>query len=275
MQELWHQFTRSRAAVTGAAVVGFMSLIAILGPMIVGGNPHSMTGPSLAGPSAEYLMGTDDLGRDVLNRFVHGARVSLVVGIVAALVSSVIGILVGSVAGYFGGLADQFMMRVTEYFQVIPRFFLALVLVSLFGSNYLIVIFAIAILGWPPVARLARGEFLSLRERDFVLSLRAVGASRFSIIFREILPNAAPALIVVTTLQISGAILTEASLAFIGLGDPTWPSWGAMLNSSQQFIRDAWWMSVFPGLGIFLTVAAFNLFGDGLNDMLNPRLRGR
>ena len=220
-------------------------------------------------------MGTDDLGRDMLSRFLYGARVSLTVGALAAATSCTIGICVGATAGYFGGWIDQSLMRGAEFVEVIPRFFLALLVVALFGASVLVIIGVIGLLSWPQIARLTRGEFLTLREREYVVAARAIGVGDAALIFGEILPNAAPPLIVMATLQVSMAILLEAGLSFLGLGDPTRPTWGLMLNNAQPFIRTAWWMAFFPGAGIFVTVAALNLVGDGFSDVLNPRLRGR
>lgn len=275
MNEFWYQFRKNRIAVLGAGIVLLLIAVAVFGPVLVSTDPFTMQAKPFQPPSVAHWMGTDDLGRDVLSRFVYGARVSMTVGFLAALVSIVLGVIIGAVSGYFGGWIDQVLMRSAEFFHVVPRLFLALVLVAFFGSSYVIIILVIGILSWTSVARLARAEYLSLREREFVVAARAIGLSRSKIIFGEILPNAAPPLIVICTLQFSLAILLEASLSFIGLGDPTWPSWGQMLNSAQQIIRQAWWVSMFPGLGIFLAVAALNLFGDGLNDMFNPRLRNR
>jgi len=275
MSEFWNQFRKNRAATIGVVILAMLVLLALLGPVALPLDPYSMNARPLQSPSFAFPMGTDDLGRDVLARFVHGARVSLAVGLISALISVAVGVAIGATAGYFGGVVDQILMRTAEFFHVIPRFFLALVLVALFGSGYTIIVLVIGLLSWPTVARLARSEFLTLRERDYVAASRAVGVGTGEIIFGEILPNAAPALIVICTLQFSLAILLEASLSFIGLGDPTYPSWGQMLNAAQQIIRQAPWVSLFPGLGIFAAVAALNLVGDGLNDALNPRLRNR
>lgn len=235
---------------------------------------NAMGMDSFAPPGLAHLMGTDDLGRDVFSRFAFGARTSLSVGVLAALTSSVIGVTLGAVAGYSLGTVDIVLMRVAELFQVIPRFFLALLIVALFGSNIMFIILTIGLLGWPEIARITRGEFLSLREREYVMAAHAAGQSTRSIIFREILPNAMPALIVAMTMQVSSAILLEAGLSFLGLGDAANPSWGLMLNEAQQFLTRAWWMAAFPGLGILVTVAALNVFGDHLTDILNPKLRG-
>jgi len=275
MNELWYQFRRNRSAAIGGVLLLAAMLVAGLGPTVLPIDPFSMAATPMTPPSWNHLLGTDDLGRDVFARFIFGARVSMTVGFLGALTSVAIGIAIGATAGFLGGITDQVLMRTAEFFEVIPRFFLALVLVALFGSSYTIIVLVIGLLSWPPLARLARSEFLTLRERDYVLAVKAIGLSTPRTIFREILPNAAPSLIVIASLQFSMAILLEASLSFIGLGDPSWPSWGQMLNSAQQIIRQAWWVSVFPGLGIFVTVAALNLFGDGLNDMLNPRFRNR
>lgn len=263
----------------GASAAALLALVAIaffatLVP-IFAGDPNAMTDLSFSPPSLANLMGTDDLGRDVFSRFANGARTSLAVGVLAAVTSCVIGITLGAVAGYSGGLVDTFLMRVSELFQVIPRFFLALLVIALFGSNFLFIVLTIGLLGWPEVARITRAEFLTFREREYVMAARAVGLGKASIIFREILPNALPPLIVAMTMQISSAILLEAGLSFLGLGDPANPSWGLMLNEAQQFLTRAWWMAVFPGVGILVTVAALNVFGDHLTDVLNPRLRGR
>jgi len=273
MQEFIYQFKKNRVAVAGAVVIAFMVLLAIIGPAIAPYSPYAFVGPAMQPPSPQFWMGTDDLGRDVLSRFIYGTRISMIVGFLAAATSVILGITLGAVSGYFGGLVDQVLMRTAELFQVLPQFFLALVLVALFGSSYVIIILVIGLLSWPSVARLARSEFLTLRERDYVLSVKALGLGVGRVIFFEILPNAAPALIVAATLQFSLAILLEASLSFIGLGDASYPSWGQMLNGAQQVFRRAWWVAFFPGLGVFLTVAAFNVVGDGLNDMQNPRLR--
>jgi peptide/nickel transport system permease protein len=251
-----------------------MAMFAALVPLFAG-DPNAMTDLSFSAPSLANLMGTDDLGRDVFSRFANGARTSLAVGILAAVTSCVIGISLGAVAGYSGGIVDTLLMRVSELFQVIPRFFLALLVIALFGSNFLFIVLTIGLLGWPEVARITRAEFLTLREREYVMAARAVGLGKVSIIFHEILPNALPPLIVAMTMQISSAILLEAGLSFLGLGDPANPSWGLMLNEAQQFLTRAWWMAVFPGVGILITVAALNVFGDHLTDVLNPRLRGR
>lgn len=262
----------------GSATIAFAALcllavFAITVPPFLG-DVNTMGNNSFDPPSLTHLMGTDDLGRDVFSRFAYGARTSLMVGVLAALTACIIGVTLGAVSGYCRGFVDIFLMRVTELFQVIPRFFLALLIIALFGSNIMFIILTIGLLGWPEVARITRGEFLSLREREYVLAARAGGQRARDIIFSEILPNAMPPLIVAMTMQVSSAILLEAGLSFLGLGDSANPSWGLMLNEAQQFLTRAWWMAVFPGLGILVTVAALNVFGDHLTDVLNPRLRG-
>jgi len=271
----WRAYRRNLPAAVGLVVAVAIVAIALAAPLIAPYGPTALGDHAFVGPTGAHLMGTDDLGRDVFSRFLHGARVSLSVGILAALTSCILGVLVGCLAGFAGGTVDQVLMRVTELFQVIPRFFLALIVIALFGTNFLLIILVIGALSWPEVARIMRAEFLSLRERDYVTAAYAIGVPSRIVVFAELLPNAAPPLIVATTLQISMAILLEAGLSFLGLGDPEHASWGLMLNNAQQFVGSAWWMAVFPGLGIFLTVASFNLIGDGIADVLNPRLRGR
>ena len=249
---------------------------AFAGPLGLG-SPRTLGAEPLAPPSWKHLFGTDDLGRDIWTGVLFGARVSLTVGILAAATSALIGTTVGSLAGYFGGVTDNVLMRTTEFFLVIPSFLLALILVAVSGPSIVNVILAIGLLGWPSTARVVRAEFMSLKEREFVTAARAIGVGTRRLVFRQILPNAAPPAVVITSLGVASAILIEAGLSFLGLGDPNQFSWGLMLRNSREFLRIAWWMPTFPGLAIFFTVLAVNLVGDGLNDALNPRTsqRGR
>ncbi len=275
LADFWRRFSRNRAAAAGLAVIGGLVLVALLAGVLATADPFKVGPQPFRPPNPAHLMGTDNLGRDVYSGVLHGARVSLLVGLLAAATATGIGILVGAVAGFYGGRVDAILMRLTELFQILPRFFLALVIVALFGQGIGKVILVIGLLSWPPAARLIRAEFLSLRNREFVEAARALGPSDLTIAVRHILPNAIPPAIVTGSLDVAQAILLEASLSFFGLGDPNLVSWGSMLNVAQPFLRRAWWMSVFPGVAIFATVVAFNLFGDGVNDALNPRLRSR
>jgi peptide/nickel transport system permease protein len=211
----------------------------------------------------------------VLAGVFHGARVSLLIGFLSAIVSVAIGIVVGAAAGFFGGVVDDVLVRVTEFFQTIPSFIFAILLVAILTPGVTSIIAAIAVVTWPPIARLARTEFMALRSRQFVEAAVLAGVSRLRIITREILPNAVSPLIVMGSLLVATAILTESSLSFLGLGDPNHISWGYMIGSSRTVFRQAWWLSVFPGCAIVLTVLAINLAGEGLNDALNPHLKGR
>ncbi len=269
------RFARNRAAVTGAIVLLLLVGAALLAGPLGRTPPEAMGGQPLDPPSRAHPLGTDDLGRDIWSGVVHGARVSLLVGLLAATTSGVIGVLVGAVAGYTGARVDDVLMRVTEFFLVIPTFLLALVLVAVLRPSIWNVIAAIGLLGWPGTARLVRAEVLSLKTREFVTAARSIGTGSARIVFREVLPNALPPVIVSTSLGVASAILTEAGLSFLGLGDPNLISWGLMLRNARDFVRMAWWMPTFPGLAIFLTVLSLNLVGDGLNDALNPRLRQR
>jgi peptide/nickel transport system permease protein len=270
--QVWTRFRRKRTALYGLLGAGVFVGVALLAPLLA---PYGMLdmGPSFQPPSAAHLLGTDSLGSDVLSNVIYGTRTSLIVGLCAVLTSTIIGLTVGSISGYFGGRADNVLMRVTEMFQILPQFFLAIIIVALFGSSIWNIVFVIGILTWPVTARLLRAEFLTLKKREFVEAARALGMSDFDLIVREILPNALPPIIVNASLQISGAILLEASLSFLGLGDPNAMSWGIMLHNAQEYFNRAWWMAAFPGLALFLTTLALNLAGDGLNDALNPRLR--
>jgi peptide/nickel transport system permease protein len=270
----WRQFRRHRTGVFGLAVVVVLVLVALLAPWLAPSDPFTTSRAALQPPGTPgHLLGTDHLGRDVLSGVIWGARVSLIVGLAAAFTATVIGILVGAVAGYFGGWADELLMRVTELFQIIPRFVLALIVVAFFGSGLVNLILVIGILSWPQTARLVRSQFLRHRTLPYVDGARVVGMRAWRIIFVEILPNVLAPVIVVASLDIAQAILLEASLGFFGLGDPNLRSWGGMLNTAQQYVRIAWWMSVFPGLAISLAVLGFNLVGDGLNEATDPRLR--
>lgn len=269
------RFVRNRAAVVGAAMLGALVTAAVLAGVLGSGSPRTLSADPLAPPSLRHPFGTDDLGRDIWTGLLYGARVSLTVGILAASTAALIGTMIGSIAGYYGGRLDDMLMRGTEFFLVIPSFLLALILVAVSGPSIWNVILTIGVLGWPSTARLLRAEFLSLKEREFVMAARAIGASTSRLVFRQILPNAAPPAVVITSLGVGTAILVEAGLSFLGLGDPNLFSWGLMLRNSREFLRIAWWMPTFPGLAIFLTVLSVNLVGDGLNDALNPRLRQR
>ncbi len=226
-------------------------------------------------PSMEHWLGTDQLGRDVFSRMMHGARVSLMVGFVAVGISITIGILVGAVAGFFGGWVDNILMRFVDVVISFPTFFLILTVVALLNPSFWNVMIVIGLTGWTGTARFVRAEFLSIKERDYVQSARALGAGGQRIMFRHMLPNALSPVLVSATLGVAGAILTEAGLSFLGFGvQPPTATWGNILTEGRLYIFDAWWLTVFPGLAILTTVLAFNLFGEGLRDALDPRLKG-
>jgi len=232
-------------------------------------DPFRAVGDPLLAPSKSHLMGTDNLGRDMFNEVMHGARTSMIVVLGVMVIASVIGVGVGVVAGYRGGWIDDLLMRITEAFQVVPRFFLVLLIVSLFGGGLDNLIYVLALTSWPGLARVVRADVLSVRDRDYVEAARATGASDRRIVRRHILPNVAPTALVVIALTGSRIILLEASLSFLGLGDPTVMSWGYLISNAQRFLRVAWWMSVFPGLAIATAVLGINLLSDALNDVLN------
>jgi len=275
--KFWRRFSRNKGAVFGLIVLMLVALVTALGPFIAQNNPWDMVGTPFAAPMAEQglLLGTDTMGRDILSGIVTGARVSLLIGVVSTVVSLLIGVSIGAVSGYFGGWIDATLMRFTELFQAIPSFALAIVLVAIFQPSVQSIVTAIAIVSWPPVARLVRSEFLTLRQRDFVQAALLAGQSTPRIILTQILPNAASPIVVMASLMVATAILLESSLSFLGLGDPNQMSWGYMVGSARTVLRQAWWMAVFPGVAILLTVLALNLVGEGLNDGLNARADGR
>jgi peptide/nickel transport system permease protein len=274
LADVWRQFSQSRGAVVGLAAVSLIVVLAIAAPLVSGYDPQSGSADALEPPlSNGHVLGTDNLGRDIWAGLVFGARVSLAVGIFAASSAVLIGTLVGAVSGYAGGWIDATLMRLAEFFQIVPRFVLALIVVALFGGGLFKLILVIGLLAWPQTARLVRAGFLSLREAPFVDAARVGGMGPASIVVYEILPNVLAPILVTGSLDVASAILLEAGLGFFGLGDPNLVSWGSMLNQAQQYLRQAWWMSLFPGLAISVAVLGFNVVGDGLNDALNPRLR--
>jgi peptide/nickel transport system permease protein len=271
--QLWRQFRKNRAAEISLYLILVFVMAAIFAPFFSPADPFAMGDHVLLPPQWNYLMGTDDLGRDTLSRVLHGARVPLVVGFLAAATSLLFGTIIGAFSGYFGGFVDNVLMRATEYVLVIPRFFLALLVVAMLGAGITKIILVIGFLGWPEVARVVRAQFLTFREREFVLAARAIGLKHFKIIFNEILPNAIPPAIVVGSFLVARAILLEAGLSFLGLGDPNLISWGSLLSEAQDRIWSSMWLAIFPGLAISLLVLCINLFGDGINDVLNPKLK--
>jgi len=272
----WRRFARNPGAMAGLAILVLVALMAVLAPVIYPFSPWEMRGiPFMPPGEGGFLLGSDSLGRDVAAGIAHGALVSFLVGGVSTAVALVLGVTLGAVAGYGGGWIDDVIMRFTEFFQTIPSFVLAVVLVAIFTPSITSIVVAIAVVSWPPVTRVVRAEFLSLRSREFVQAAEVLGRGRVAIMLTEILPNALSPIIVLASLMVATAILLESSLSFLGLGDPNLMSWGFMIGSGRSVIRIAWWMSVFPGIAIFLTVLALNLVGEGLNDALNPRLARR
>ena len=275
-RQSWRVFARNRFSVVGAALLIALLVTTLAGAVFTPFDPDKIgVGPGLAAPGSAHLLGTDELGRDVFSRVLHGLRVSLFVGFATAALASVVGVVVGSIAGFAGRIADDVLMRITEVFLVVPRFFLAILLMAFFGASLFNLVLTIALLSWPEIARLVRAEFLSLRGRQFVDAARVAGASRAELAFGEILPNALGPVIVAGTLLVGQAMLLEAGLSYLGLGDPGQVSLGLMLNQAQSIMRSAWWATAGPGLGIFIAVIGINLVGDGLNDLFNPRARER
>ncbi|WP_083660127.1 ABC transporter permease [Acuticoccus yangtzensis] len=272
----WRRFARNRSALVGLAFLFLVILLAAIAPVIYPADPFALVGrPMLPPLSGDFLFGTDTLGRDVAAGIAHGARTSLFIGVVATLVAVAFGTLMGGLAGYYGGWIDDLLMRVTEVFQTIPSFIFAILLVAIMTPSMESVVIAIAVVSWPPLARLVRAEFISLRNREFVQAQVLMGMPDWKVILIQILPNAISPIIVAGSLLIATAILTESALAFLGLGDPNIMSWGFQVGAGRTVLRRAWWICTYPGVAILLTVLAINLVGEGLNDALNPRLRER
>lgn len=268
----WRRLLRRPTTLLAIAFLALLFAMAIFAPLVTAYDPLGGGDSSLLEPlSPGHWLGTDDLGRDIWARVVFGTRISLTVGVMSALCAVVVGVIVGALAGYFGGWLDALLMRIAEFFQTLPRFVIALIVIALFGTSVFKMIVVIAALSWPQLARVVRASVAALAQSQFVDAARVAGMGHGAIIVREILPNVAAPIIVLGSLDIAMAILIEASLSFFGLGDPNHVSWGAMLNDAQQYLRSAWWMSAFPGLAIALTVLSFNVVGDALNDALNPR----
>ncbi len=270
-------FLSNRAALLGLVLILVVILASILGPQIYRVDADETVNAPFLPPLVDSasLLGTDYIGRDVLAGILSGGAATLAIGAMAAVVAVFIGITVGAFAGYYGGAVDAVLMRVTEFFQVLPALLFAMVLMTLFSPSIETMIIAIGLVMWPPTARLTRAEFLKLRTLDYVRAERAMGAKNSRIIWSVILPNALPPLIAAAALVIGVSILFEAGLSFLGLGDPNVRSWGEMIGANRDYIFDCPWAVLFPGIAIFLTVLAISLIGDGLNDALNPRFRER
>lgn len=276
LRNFWMIFSKNRPAVGGMVLITFLAFLATFTPHLTDYDPFGIYPKTvLLTPSRYHLFGTDDLGRDILMLVMFGCRISFTVGFTAVIIASSIGIAIGAFSGYYGGKVEDILMRFTDLMLQIPNFFLILIVVAFFGSSLKNIVLIIGFTTWPGTARLLRSEFLSIREQEYVEAAQIVGASDVRIIFKHIMPNAIYPVIVNASLQVGAAILIEAGLSFLGLGDPSMVSWGRMLSIAQLYMRYAWWMAIFPGLAIFITVMAFNLVGDGLNDALNPRLRER
>jgi peptide/nickel transport system permease protein len=268
------RFARNRGAVIGCLVLLAVIVVAALAPVMFPQSPWRLVGRPFLAPFAleRFPLGTDALGRDVMAGLMHGARVSLLIGLVSTAVALLIGVPLGGLAGYAGGLVDDALMRFTEFFQTIPSFALAIVIVAILQPSIASIVLAIAIVSWPPIARLVRGEVLSLRSREYVQAAITLGQTTPRILLSQVLPNTLAPIIVMASLMVASAILLESSLSFLGLGDPSLMTWGYMVGAGRTRLIEAWWISFFPGVAIFLTVLALNLVGEGLNDALNPRL---
>ncbi|MDA0846100.1 MAG: ABC transporter permease [Candidatus Puniceispirillaceae bacterium] len=276
MAEFWTRYRRNRAAVLGLGILFTILFMAATAHLFYPEDPFRLVGRPLSGPFENgFLLGSDSLGRDVASGIVHGAKTSLLIGLIATLVSIFIGIFFGAFAGYFGGRVDDLLMRITEIFQTIPSFIFAILLVAIMKPSIFSIVIAIAVVSWPGVARLVRGEFLSLKNREFVQACHTIGMSDLRVMLREILPNCLSPIIVIGSLMVATAILIESGLAFLGLGDPNIMSWGFQIGAGRTMLRSAWWVCTFPGIAILITVLAINLIGEGLNDALNPRLKER
>lgn len=276
LAEAWEMFRRNHAAMVALVILTLIVLIAIFGPSLYPTDPFEMVWAPFSPPGVDgFILGTDYLGRDLLSALIHGARVSIVIGLAAAVVSVVIGVTVGALAGFYGGWVEELLMRITEFFQVLPTLLFSMVIVALFGASLPMITFAIGVVSWTAVARITRSEFMRIRELEYVMASRASGAKNGKLMFQIILPNALPPIIVQAALMVGSAILFEAGLSFLGLTDPNVVSWGQVIGSNRQYILDASYTVTIPGIAIFVTVLAISLVGDGLNDALNPKLRQR
>lgn len=274
--EACRMYLRNKAAVIGLMILVSIVLMSLIGPYLYPVDAFEMVWAPLSPPGEEgFILGTDLLGRDLLAGLIQGSRATLAVGSLAAIITIVIGVLVGALAGYYRGWVEELLMRITEFFQVLPPLLLAMVVIMLFTPTLMVIATAIGIVSWTGTARLARAEFLRIRELDFIKSERAIGSRDRRIIWRVILPNAAPPLIVSAALAVGSAILFEAGLSFLGLADPNVMSWGYLIGVNRPYLLEAWWPVAFPGIAIFITVLSVSLVGDGLNDALNPKLRQR
>jgi len=268
---------RRPAMAIGALLLLALAVVALFGPWLRTGDPWDMAGSPTLWPfeDAAFPLGTDLMGRDIATGLISGARVSLLIGLVSSALSAVLGVAVGALGGFYRGWVDAVLGRVTEVFQTVPKFVLAVVLVALFKPSIATEVIAIAVVSWPATARLVRAEFMRLREREFVLAAETMGMSDWRLILTQILPNALPPVVVVSTLTVANAIQTEAALSFLGLGDPNVMSWGTIIGGGRDQVVDAWFICALPGAAIVVAVLAFNLLGEGLSDAVNPHLKQR
>ncbi len=270
-----HYLIKNKLAVIGGVLVLLVFVSSLFAPWLAPYNPSTIDVKNiLVGPNTSHPLGTDDLGRDVLSRMLWGGRISLEVGFVAVGIATIIGIILGAIAGYYGGLIDGVIMRAVDIMLSIPTIFLVLAVIAILEPSIINIMVVIGLTSWMEPARLIRAEFISLKERDFVIAARAIGAADVRIIMRNVLPNGLSPILVSATMGIGGAILVESGLSFLGLGvQPPTPSWGSLLSSGKDNIEIAWWLSAFPGLAILITVLGYNLLGEGIRDALDPRQR--
>ncbi len=269
---LWQTLRRAPGMALGLILLAGVLFVAVFAGELTVVDPQRTGAVPLQPPSVGHPLGTDELGRDLWSNLAYGARASVLVGVLAAVLATAIGVLVGALAGFHGGWWDEVLMRGAEVFQIVPRFLIALLLVAMFGSRLWTLVVIIAVTGWPITARVLRSEILSLREREFVLAARALGGGGFAIVWRHLLPNAFPAVLISLPLKVGQAMLLEAGLSFLGLGDRGVASWGSLIQSAQGYMRDAWWLAFFPGMALAVTVLALYLTAEGFHQLTTPML---
>ena len=272
MKTFWQRFLLNPRVIIGLIWLGAVVLVALLADVLAPRDPFAIVGVPFAPPGGAHWLGTDSLGRDVLAGLAHGARTTLLIAVLSTLAAVAFGTLVGAIAGYYGGLIDDILMRATEFFQTIPSFLFAIVLIAILSSSAMNLVIAISVVSWPPITRVVRAEVLSVKSREFVQDAVVAGQRDHAILVSQVLPNTLSPLIVTGSLLVATAILIESALSFLGLGAPNQMSWGFMIGAGRSFLRDAWWLVTIPGVAILLTVLSINLIGEGLNDALNPRL---